>query len=127
MSASTKSRSLTAKNMRVLNPNEIKQIAGRAGRFGLSEQGMVGALSKANLNVIRQAIEAENTSIGFAYVAPTPESLALLPGTLEDKLRTMDDAQWHSGTMAAAAQAGRPVRADDPGRDAEPGQCQAAG
>jgi hypothetical protein len=50
---------------------------------------MVGALSKANLNIIRQSIEAENTSIGFAYVAPTPESLALLPGPLEDKLR-----QW---------------------------------
>jgi ATP-dependent RNA helicase SUPV3L1/SUV3 len=77
------------KNMRVLNPNEVKQIAGRAGRFGLSERGMVGALSKFNLHVIRQAIEAQNTSIGFAYVAPTPESLALLPGALEDKLR-----QW---------------------------------
>lgn len=77
------------KNMRVLNPNEIKQIAGRAGRFGLSKQGMVGALSKPNLNIIRQSIEAQNTSIGFAYVAPTPESLALLPGTLDTKL-----GQW---------------------------------
>lgn len=77
------------KDVRVLNPNEIKQIAGRAGRFGLSEQGMVGSLSKANLNIIRQAIEAENTHIGFAYVAPTPESLALLPGALDEKL-----SQW---------------------------------
>jgi len=77
------------KNMRVLNPNEIKQIAGRAGRFGLSEQGLVGALSKANLNIIRQSIQVENTSIGIAYVSPTPESLALLPGTLDEKLR-----QW---------------------------------
>lgn len=77
------------KNMRVLNPNEIKQIAGRAGRFGLSEQGMVGALSMPNLEIIRQSIEARNTDIGFAYVAPTPESLALLPGALEEKLR-----QW---------------------------------
>jgi ATP-dependent RNA helicase SUPV3L1/SUV3 len=77
------------KNMRVLNPNEIKQIAGRAGRYGLSEKGMVGALSKANLSIIRQAIEAQNTDIGFAYVAPEPESLALLPGTLEEKLQ-----QW---------------------------------
>ena len=77
------------KNVRTLNPNEIKQIAGRAGRFGLSELGLVGALSKANLEVIRIATEAENTDIGFAYIAPTPQSLALLPGTLEDKL-----AQW---------------------------------
>jgi hypothetical protein len=77
------------KNMRVLNPNEIKQIAGRAGRYGLSEKGMVGSLSKANLSIIRQAIEAQNTDIGFAYVAPTPESLSLLPGALEEKLQ-----QW---------------------------------
>jgi hypothetical protein len=77
------------KNIRVLNPNEIKQIAGRAGRYGLSEQGMVGALSKPNLNIVRESIEAQNVDIGFAYVAPTPESLALLPGTLEEKLR-----QW---------------------------------
>lgn len=79
------------KNVRVLNPNEIKQIAGRAGRFGLSELGLVGALSRHNLAVLRQALETENTSIGFAYVAPTPESLALLPGTLENRLR-----QWMS-------------------------------
>jgi ATP-dependent RNA helicase SUPV3L1/SUV3 len=77
------------KEVRTLNPNEIKQIAGRAGRFGLSELGLVGALSKNNLAIIRSAIEAENTDIGFAYVAPEPESLALLPGTLEEKLQ-----QW---------------------------------
>jgi hypothetical protein len=77
------------KNMRVLTPNEIKQIAGRAGRYGLSEQGMVGALSKPNLNILRQSIEAENTDIGFAYVSPTPESLALLPGSLDERLQ-----QW---------------------------------
>jgi hypothetical protein len=77
------------RNVRVLNPNEIKQIAGRAGRFGLSDQGLVGALSKANLNILRDSIEVENDSIGYAYVAPTPESLALLPGTLDKKLR-----QW---------------------------------
>jgi hypothetical protein len=76
-------------DMRMLNPNEIKQIAGRAGRYGLSSQGMVGALSRPNLNIIRHSIEAENTDIGFAYVAPTPESLALLPGSLDDRLR-----QW---------------------------------
>lgn len=77
------------KNVRVLNHNEVKQIAGRAGRFGMSEQGLVGALSRANLEVIREAIDAENTSIGFAYVSPTPESLTLLPGTLDEKL-----GQW---------------------------------
>ena len=77
------------KELRVLNPNEIKQIAGRAGRFGLSDMGLVGALSRANLTILRKAIEAQNTGIEVAYIAPTPESLALLPGALGDKLR-----QW---------------------------------
>jgi hypothetical protein len=50
---------------------------------------LVGALSRPTLGVIRTALQSANTSIGFAYVAPTPESLALLPGTLDQKLR-----QW---------------------------------
>lgn len=77
------------KKMRMLNQNEIQQIAGRAGRYGLSDQGKVSALSKTNLNAIRHAIQSVNTSIGFAYIAPTSESIALLPGVLEQKLR-----QW---------------------------------
>jgi hypothetical protein len=79
------------KNIRVLNSNEIKQIAGRAGRFGLSQLGLVGALSRANLDILRQALEVESTDIGVAYIAPTPESLALIPGALGSKLR-----QWMS-------------------------------
>jgi hypothetical protein len=79
------------KEVRTLNPNELKQIAGRAGRFGLSEQGWVGALTKNDLKAVREALESDHIDIEYAYVAPTPESIALLPGALMDKLRTWVD------------------------------------
>ena len=97
------------KNMRVLNPNEIKQIAGRAGRFGLSEQGMVGALSKANLNIIRQSIEAQNTRHRVCVCRADARVAGAAPRHPGRKAAPVDDAQRHSGTMAAAAETGRPV------------------
>ena len=42
--------------IRTLTVNEINQIGGRAGRFGLSEHGKVGALNKQNLSIIRNAL-----------------------------------------------------------------------
>jgi hypothetical protein len=75
--------------IRTLTVNEINQIGGRAGRFGLSEHGKVGALNKQNLSIIRNALNAPFKPIQYAYVAPEPESLALLPGSLAEKL-----ARW---------------------------------
>lgn len=72
---------------RLLTANEIKQIGGRAGRYGLSEHGMVGAFSKTDLKIISNALNSSIEDIPFAYVAPTPESIALLPGTLSQKLK----------------------------------------
>jgi len=72
--------------MRTLTANEIRQIAGRAGRYGLSHRGWVGALNKADLDMIRNAITADIDDIEFARAAPTPESIALLPGRLYEKL-----------------------------------------
>jgi ATP-dependent RNA helicase SUPV3L1/SUV3 len=75
--------------IRTLTANEINQIGGRAGRYGLSKYGKVGALNKQNLRIIRNALNAPFTPIQYAYVAPEPESLALLPGSLAEKL-----ARW---------------------------------
>jgi len=72
---------------RTLTANEIRQIGGRAGRFGLSEFGQVGALTRGDLAVVRRAIEDPILEYSFAYVAPTPEALGLIPGTLEGKLQ----------------------------------------
>jgi ATP-dependent RNA helicase SUPV3L1/SUV3 len=73
---------------RSLTPNEIRQIGGRAGRFGLSDFGQVGALTRGDLAVVRQAIDNPIMEYSFAYVAPTPQALKLIPGTLAGKLST---------------------------------------
>jgi hypothetical protein len=73
--------------VRTLTVNEIRQIGGRAGRYGLSEQGMIGALSAPDLNVIRNAIYMPTADIEFAHVAPSPESIHLMPGELSEKLQ----------------------------------------
>jgi ATP-dependent RNA helicase SUPV3L1/SUV3 len=72
---------------RSLTPNEIRQIGGRAGRFGLSKFGQVGALTKGDLEVVAQAIKNPIREYSFASVAPTPESLKLISGSLPQKLQ----------------------------------------
>lgn len=54
---------------RGLKPEEIKQIAGRAGRFGMYNKGFVGAVQ--NLEAIRSGLEAvipplEHAVVGFS-------------------------------------------------------------
>ncbi len=74
---------------RPLTPTEVRQIGGRAGRFGLSRAGLVGALNPADLAVVRRSLEGPEAPLTVARVAPSPEALALLPGTLAERLR-----QW---------------------------------
>lgn len=45
-------------SMRKLNEKEIKQISGRAGRYGLSTKGVVTALDNVFIEEIRQAFES---------------------------------------------------------------------
>lgn len=51
------------RNTRTLTTEEAKQIAGRAGRFGLSKAGFVGALDIDSLKIIRKLIEDSTTFI----------------------------------------------------------------
>ncbi len=74
---------------RSLTSNELRQIGGRAGRYGLSAGGLVGALDGDDLAAVRRGFQGEALTLEFARVAPSPEALALLPGTLAQKL-----TQW---------------------------------
>ena len=71
---------------------EVHQIGGRAGRFGLSRQGMITALNKVDLEFLRQQFEQTPSPIRQAYVAPSVSDLALLPGRLATRLRG-----WRNG------------------------------
>jgi Helicase conserved C-terminal domain len=77
------------KRMRPLTVMEVHQIGGRAGRFGLAEQGVITALNKGDLDFLRQQFEQIPSSMRQAYVAPSVSDLALLPGRLAARLR-----QW---------------------------------
>jgi ATP-dependent RNA helicase SUPV3L1/SUV3 len=79
------------KKVRTLTPSEVQQIGGRAGRYGLSEGGIVGALNKRDLNLVRELFSAPQSDLTHARVAPSVDDLELIPGHLADKL-----AQWAS-------------------------------
>lgn len=74
---------------RPLTPAEVQQIGGRAGRFGLSTIGEIGATNKHDLKYLRKTYYEPAESLTHARVAPTVQDLEILPGTLADKLR-----QW---------------------------------
>ncbi|MDZ4672193.1 MAG: helicase-related protein [Phototrophicales bacterium] len=74
------------KETRFLNPTEVQQIGGRAGRFGLSEGGTVGAISHRALKYIRKAFHEEPLILTHARVAPSVEDLDLIPGSLAQRL-----------------------------------------
>ncbi|MDX2160612.1 MAG: helicase-related protein [bacterium] len=79
------------KKVRTLTPSEVQQIGGRAGRYGLSSAGEVGATNKRDLSLVRQLFTAPQASLTHARVAPTVDDLEMIPGNLAEKL-----AQWSS-------------------------------
>ena len=70
------------KCVRYLNSLEIKQIAGRAGRFKLSEFGEVGALDDIGLMIIRRALESEIDPLMVAKISPELNDLMIFPDEL---------------------------------------------
>ena len=63
---------------RILNPTEIKQIAGRAGRFNSDFPiGEVISFSKKENRIISNAINATVEQIPFAYIFPEYEQIEL--------------------------------------------------
>ena len=71
--------------VRYLNTSEIKQIAGRAGRMGMYEEGFV--LTTNNANLISTALKTDVKVINKAYLG-FPENLINLPFELDDIMKT---------------------------------------
>ncbi len=76
---------------RMLLPGEVQQIGGRAGRYGLSKAGEIGAVDRADLEDLRLLYYTPPVDLTHARVAPTVVDLEMLPGNLATKL-----AQWAS-------------------------------
>ncbi len=73
-------------SQRNLYPSEIHQISGRAGRFGLNEEGFVGALHPEVLKIIAKNFhkEAKNITVPFKVMANL-EHIKLVGNILEER------------------------------------------
>ena len=72
-------------SQRELLPSEIHQISGRAGRFGLSEEGFVGALSEDILKTITKNFNKEDKKITLPFrVMANLEHIKLVGKILEE-------------------------------------------
>lgn len=74
------------RNIRTLYPAEIQQIGGRAGRYGFSEAGVVGATRHSDLKLLKSLFYQKPPDLTHARVAPTVEDLTLIPGSLHERL-----------------------------------------
>jgi len=78
---------------RRLMPSEVQQIGGRAGRFGISSAGEIGATNRHNLEVIRTQYYTLSEDLTHARVAPTVDDLEMIPGSLADRLKEWGQLQ----------------------------------
>lgn len=69
---------------RTLEPTEIKQIAGRAGRFGIYEEGFVAAID--GIEIIEDGLSRLPVPIMKAYVG-FPEQLLELPAEIDNLIK----------------------------------------
>jgi hypothetical protein len=77
------------RELRELTAAEIHQIGGRAGRYGLSEGGVIGATDRVSLRVIQALFDTKPEPLTFARIAPEVEDLELIPGSLAERF-----SQW---------------------------------
>jgi ATP-dependent RNA helicase SUPV3L1/SUV3 len=69
---------------RLLTTQEIVQIAGRAGRYGIHEEGLVTTMDPRDLGVLRRAIERGSAHAADApiWISPTDEHLRRLSAVI---------------------------------------------
>ncbi|MGI5900043.1 MAG: helicase-related protein [Christensenellales bacterium] len=86
----TESRKFDGQDFRLLTSQEVKQIAGRAGRIGLYEVGYVASMD-GEIDFLSHQLEADDSAIESAIVGPSDVLLqiGLLP--LKEKI-----ALWSS-------------------------------
>lgn len=72
---------------RPLRADEVLQIIGRAGRFGLSEAGWYGSASRTNHQLLLETAAERPLPVVSAYLQPTVEHLMLMKGRLHKRLQ----------------------------------------
>lgn len=73
---------------RRISVNELQQIAGRAGRYGLSERGFVNGIDQPMLDTIRKLMHQTVPDLEIGRIAPRTDEIELLEGDLSQRLIT---------------------------------------
>ncbi len=81
------------KSVRQLTPSEVHQIGGRAGRYGLSSAGVIGATTRRGLKTLQQLYAIPPEDLTHARVAPEVEDLELIPGSLSHRFARWSELQ----------------------------------
>ena len=71
---------------RTLTPSEARQIAGRAGRFGIKESGEAGALTHEDLKELHHLLSIKPPDLEFARVSPELTDIQDMTGPLALRL-----------------------------------------
>lgn len=82
----TETEKFDGESYRLLTTQEVKQIAGRAGRIGIYETGYITALDERSIFLIDERLHSEDEPVEQAVVGPSEAILqiGLLP--LQEKL-----------------------------------------
>ncbi len=77
-------------SQRTLTPSEARQIAGRAGRFGVRETGEAGALTIEDVQILKALLAVTPKDLEFARVSPELSDLQSMEGPLAHRLEVWE-------------------------------------
>jgi ATP-dependent RNA helicase SUPV3L1/SUV3 len=77
---------------RPLRAEEVLQIIGRAGRYGLSQAGWYGSTGRTSHQYLVETALEKPQPVTSAYLQPTVEQLLLFPGRLAKRLELWQQA-----------------------------------
>lgn len=78
-------RKFDGEEVRELTSQEVKQVAGRAGRIGIYDKGYVASVG-GNAHIIKEKIESEDPTIREAVIGPSDAILNIRGLPLNEKL-----------------------------------------
>ncbi len=81
----TETKKFDGEEFRLLSSQEVKQIAGRAGRIGIYDIGYVASMDN-NIDFIENRLEMEDDEIEKAVVGPSEELLRIKRLPLKEKM-----------------------------------------
>ncbi len=84
---------------RELTPSEVLQISGRAGRYGIHENGYVGALDDASLQTISKQFQTPLTDIELPFSVMASLEHVLLIGEILETDNLMDILAFFADNM----------------------------